>query len=198
MKKHILLVVFLMAFKLNAQLIIDDFTTGSIDKLTFVDRNEDPQLQKGNNIIGNFRSVYAKITQNPYGQNMQLSIGNGLMVMSYAYDTRGTTFVNYGVNKSGNAPLNLELSKYKFLKVAFEAKSTVNGIYVALFTGNTRATYSKHVQAREGKFTISIPFSEIKPVGDKFTFKDVDFIRLQFDSRSKTGCNMAIKKIWFE
>jgi len=119
-------------------------------------------------------------------------------VMSYAYDTRGTTYVNYGVNKSGNSALNLDLSKFKSLKVEFEAKSTVNGINLNLFTGTTYAAYGKHVPARDGKFVFTIPFSEIKPTGDKFTFSDIDYIRLQFDSRSKTGCNMAITKIWFE
>ena len=198
MRTFITIVLITYSLHLNAQLIVDDFTTGTVNNLSFTEGNEGRKLQKGENIVGNFRQVFAKLNQNPYGQDMQLSIKNDLLVMSYAYDTRGTTHVNYGVNKSGNAPLNLDLSKYKELKVEFEAKSTVNGFYVALFTGTTRATYSQHVEAREGKITISIPFSKIKAVGDKFTFEDIDFMRFQFDSRSKTGCNMAINKIWFK
>ncbi|CAN0584077.1 unnamed protein product [Ectocarpus sp. 12 AP-2014] len=188
----------LLTLSMNAQLVVDDFTTGEVDKLTFTDRTENRKLQTGANIIGNYRQVYSKVNQNPFEQNMQLSVKNGLLVMSYAYDTRGTTYVNYGVNKSGNSALNLDLSKFKSLKVEFEAKSTINGINLNLFTGTTYAAYGKHVPAREGKFVFTIPFSEIKPTGDKFTFSDIDYIRLQFDSRSKTGCNMAVTKIWFE
>lgn len=190
--------ILLLTLSMNAQLVVDDFKTGEIDKLTFTDRSENRKLQTGANIVGQYRQVYAKVNQNPFGQNMQLTIKDGLLVMSYAYDTRGTTYVNYGVNKSGNSELNLDLSKFKSLKVEFEAKSTVNGIHVNLFTGNVRADYGKHVPAREGKFVFTIPFSELKPVGDTFTYSDIDYIRLQFDSRSKTGCNMAVNKIWFE
>lgn len=198
MKTIILIIALAATFIMNAQLVVDDFTTGAVDKITFFDRSDDRKLQTGKNIVGTYRQVFAKLNQNPYAQNMQLSIKDGLLVMSYAYDTRGTTYVNYGVDKSGNAPLNLDLSKYKSLKVEFEAKSTINGINLNLFTGTTYAAYGKHVPAREGKFVFTIPFSEIKPTGDKFTFADIDYIRLQFDSRSKTGCNMAVSKIWFE
>lgn len=198
MKTFITIVVLAVSLTMNAQLIVDDFTTGEVDKITFVDRTDDRKLQSGKNIVGMYRQVFAKLNQNPYEQNMQLGIKDGLLVMSYAYDTRGTTYVNYGVDKSGNAPLNLDLSNYKSLKVEFGAKSTINGINLNLFTGTTYAAYGKHVPAREGKFVFTIPFAEIKPTGDKFTFADIDYIRLQFDSRSKTGCNMAVSKIWFE
>lgn len=198
MKTIITILTITFSLNINAQLIVDDFSTGEIDKLIFVDRNDNKKLQSGKNIIGNYRQVNTKLSQNIYGQNMVLSIKKGLLIMSYSYDTKGTTYVNYGVNKSGNAPLNLDVSKYKSLKIEFDAKSTVNGINLSLFTENVRATYGKHVPAREGKFVFTIPFSEIKPVGKEFTFSDVDYIRLQFDSRSKTGCNMAISKIWFQ
>ena len=198
MKNILTIICFILAINTSAQLIVDDFTTGEIQKLEYKDNSGKRTLLQGEKIIGQYRQVFSKVNQNPYEQDMQLSIKDGELVMSYAYDTSGTTYVNYGVNKDGNAPLNLDVSKYKALKIAFEAKSTKNGIYISLFTGNTRATYSKHVQAREGKFMVTVPFTEIKPIGEKFTFSDIDYIRLQFDSRSKTGCNMGISKIWFE
>jgi len=61
---------------------------------------------------------------------MQLTIEGGLLVMSYGHDTRGTTYVNYGVDANGNNPMNLDVSKYKALKIEFTAKSTVNGIHL--------------------------------------------------------------------
>lgn len=198
MKNLFTILVLTLSISINAQLVVDDFTTGTIDKLTFEDGESDRSLQTGANIVGNTRQIFARINQNPYQHNMQLSIEGGLLVMSYAYDTRGTTYVNYGVDANGNKPMNLDVSKYKALKIEFAAKSTINGIHLYLFTGNTNASFGDHVQAREGTFIVTIPFSNIDPSGDKFTFSDIDYIRFQFDSRSKTGCNMAINKIWFE
>jgi len=188
----------LFIMSVNAQLVIDDFTTGEIEKLTFKDRVGERFLQTGENIIGKVRQISSKLNQNPFGQNMQLSIKDGLLVMTYAYDTRGTTYVNYGVDKNGNKPLNLDGSKYKKMKIEFAAKSTINGLYVSLFTSNDRAVYSKHVPAREGKLIFEVPLKGFRKIGKNFTFSDIDYIRFQFDSRSKTGCNMAINKIWFE
>ncbi|HDZ07289.1 hypothetical protein [Maribacter sp.] len=192
------LIAIIITNVMHAQLVIDDFTTGEVNNLIFTDMKDQRKIQSGKNIIGSYRQIYAKLNQNPHNQNMNLSIKKGLLIMSYAYDTRGTTYVNYGINKSGNSPLNLDLSKYKSLKVEFDAKSTINGINLNLFTNNTYAAYGKHVPSREGKFVFTIPFTEIKPTGESFTFSDIDYIRLQFDSRSKTGCNMAISKIWIE
>ncbi len=191
-----LFIVFIMS--VNAQLVIDDFTTGTVEKLTFKDATNQKYIQSGSSIIGKMRQISAKVIQNPFAHNMQLSIKNDLLVMSYAYDTRGTTYVNYGVDKNGNQPLNLDVSKYKKLKIEFEAKSTINGLYVSLFTSNDRAVFSKHVPAREGKLIFEVPLKDFRKIGKKFTLSDIDYIRFQFDSRSKTGCNMAINKIWFE
>ncbi len=198
MKNLLTILVLTLAVSLNAQLVVDDFTTGTIEKLTFKDRGNERFLQTGENIVGKVRQISSKLNQNPFGQNMQLTIKQGLLVMSYAYDTRGTTYVNYGVDKNGNAPMNLNLSKYKALKIEFDAKSTINGIYGSLFTGTSRGVFSKHVPAREGKLIFEIPLKEINKIGEKYDLNDIDYIRFQFDSRSKTGCNMAINKIWFE
>jgi len=198
MKNLFTILVLTLTVSLNAQLVVDDFTTGTIEKLSFKDATNKKQIQSGSGIIGKMRQISAKLNQNPFGQNMQLSIKDGLLVMTYAYDTRGTTYINYGVDKNGNAPMNLDVNEYKTLKIKFAAKSTVNGIYVSLFTGTSRGVFSKHVPAREGEFIFEIPLIEIKKIGEKYHLKDIDYIRFQFDSRSKTGCNMAIDKIWFE
>lgn len=200
MKNLTTAIAFLILFVMsgNAQLLIDDFTTGELEKITIRDRSAQKFLQSGSKIIKRNRQIFSRVNQNTFGHNAQISVNNDLLVMSFAYDTRGTVYVNYGVDKNGNAPMNLDVSKYKSIKVEFEAKSTINGINLNLFTGTTYAAYGNHVQAREGTFVVTIPFSEIEPTGNKFTFSDIDYIRFQFDSRSKTGCNMAINKIWFE
>lgn len=208
MKNLLTTIVFLLLFLVGAdgqsRLLIDDFTTGKLEKVTISDRSAQRFLQAGRKIIKGsgqrigHRLVFARVNQNPFGQNAQINIEKGLMVMSFAYDTKGTVYVNYGVDKKGNAPMNLNLKKYKSIKIEFDAKSTVNGINLNLFTGTTYAAYGGSVKAREGRFVYTIPFSKIKATGSKFAFSDIDYIRFQFDSRSKTGCNMAINKIWFE
>jgi len=114
--KHLFSILALtLSISINAQLVIDDFTTGTIEKMTFEDGESERSLQTGANIVGNTRQIFARINQNPYQHNMQLTIEGGLLVMSYGHDTRGTTYVNYGVDANGNNPMNLDVSKYKAL-----------------------------------------------------------------------------------
>lgn len=199
MKIIITILILTLSLSANSQLVVDDFSTGRLNNTVFEGGESDVLFQTGNSIIGKTRRIHAKVNQNPYNQNIQFVVKSGKMIISAAYDTRGTVYVGYGKDKTDKAaPINLDLSSYKNLKIEYDGKSTVNGIYVALFTGTSRATYSKHVEAKEGKIIFTISLKDFEKVGDKFTLKDIDQIRFQFDSRSKTGCNMAINKIWFE
>jgi len=200
MKKIIATITLFALFimSVNAQLVIDDFTTGNLERTVLTSGQSEPMYQTGNQILGKTRHIYSKVNQNPFEQSFQLNVQNGLLVITAAYDTHGTVYVNYGHDKKGLAPLNKDLGKYMNLKIEFDAKSTVNGLYVSLFTGTSRAVFSDHVQAREGSFVFTIPLSDFKKVGPDYTLSKIDYIRFQFDSRSKTGCNMAINKIWFE
>lgn len=191
----LLLLLFIQA---NAQLIVDDFSTGTMDRTVFNTGESDALYQTGNTILGKTRHIYGKVSQNPYEQSIQLNIKGGHLIITSAYNTRGTIYINYGHDKNGLAPLNQDLISYKNLKIEFDAKSTVNGIYISLFTGTSRGVYSSQIQAKEGLFTFSIPLSDIKKIGPTYTLSKIDYIRFQFDSRSKTGCSMAINKIWFE
>ena len=199
MKTSITILVILIALSTNAQLVVDDFTTGNLNNTVLKSGDSGPFFQTGSSIIGKTRRTHAKVRQNPFNQSFQMAIEDDLLAITAAYDTRGTVYVAYGKDKNDKAaPMNLDLSKYKNLKIEFAAKSTINGIYVMLFTGTSRAVFGKHVPAREGPFVFTIPLSELKKVGPHYTLTDIDQIRFQFDSRSKTGCNMAIDKIWFE
>ncbi len=199
MKKLFTLLIATITININAQLVVDDFKTGNLATASLGSGESEFMYQTGNSIIGKTRQIHAKVNQNPFGQNFQVTVKDDKLVISAAYDTRGTVYVGYGKNSSNKAsPMNLDLSSYKSLKIEYDGKSTINGIHVALFTGTSRATYGKHIEAREGKITHTIPLKDFEKVGPKYTLKDIDFIRFQFDSRSKTGCNMAINKIWFE
>ena len=199
MRKLIALVTLVSVMNLNGQLIVDDFKTGKLTNTVFGSGESDLMYQTGNSIIGKTRQIHAKVNQNSFGQNFQVAVKNSKLVISATYDTRGTVYVGYGKDKNNKAaPTNLDISSYKNLKIEYDGKSTVNGIHVALFTGTSRATYGEHVEAKEGKITFTIPLKDLEKIGPKYTLNDIDFIRFQFDSRSKTGCNMAINKIWFE
>jgi len=199
MKKIITIVLITFALHLNAQLVLDDFTTGTLNSTVFDNGESEVFFQSGNSIIGTTRRIHVNVRKNPYEQGIQVAIKNNLIAISASYDTRGTVYVGYGKDKTDRAaPMNLNLSKYKSLKIEFEGKSTINGIYVSMFTGTSRAVYSKHVPAKEGVYVFTIPLEDFEKVGPNYTLKDIDQIRFQFDSRSKTGCNMAVNKIWFQ
>lgn len=199
MKKVITIICITMAFYMNAQLIVDDFTTGNLNNTIFDLGESGALFQTGNSIIGKSRRIHVNVRKNPFEQDIKVAVKSNLLAISASYDTRGTVYVGYGKDKTDRAaPMNLNLSKYKSLKIEFEGKSTINGIYVSMFTGTSRAVYSKHVAAREGVLVFTIPLKDFEKIGANYTIKDIDQIRFQFDSRSKTGCNMAINKIWFE
>lgn len=199
MKTCITSVLLVLSITIHAQITVDDFTTGNFSKKTFHSGESEKFYQSGKNIIGKIRRVHVKVGENPYGHSPQLtSSKDGLMVYSAGYDVNSTLYLAYGYSKDGLQPLNLNLKKYSVLKIEFAAKSAKSGMYVTLFTNSDRGVYSNHVPEREGKMTFTIPLSEIRKIGKKFTLSDIDHIIFQFDSRSKTGCNFAIHKISFE
>lgn len=186
------------ASSISAQLVVDDFSKGNFNTKIFSNDEAIPFYQSVSNVKGKKRMFKVKVRQNPYEHNIQITLKDGLLVMSSGFDTRGKLFLNYGNGKQGPSPLNLNLENYKYLKVEYEAHSTKNGIYVSLVSKKGRANYSENVSAREGRMILKIPMEDFSPVGENFDIKDVDILRFQFGSSSKTGCNMAISKIWFE
>lgn len=182
----------------SAQLVIDDFSKGEFDTKIFSNDEAIPFYQSVSNVKGGKRMFKVIVRQNPFDHNIQITLKDGLLVMSSGFDTKGKLFLNYGTGKQQPSPLKLNLEGYKYLKVEYEAHSTKNGIYVALFSKKGRATYSENVAAREGRMVLKIPMEDFNAVGENFDLKNVDILRFQFGSSSKTGCNMAIRKIWFE
>ena len=197
--KTIIIILFLsFTIHVNGQLIVDDFTQGRLATTTLQSGESEILYQSGSTILGKKRRVQAKVRQNPMKHGIRYSVNDGLFGMSAGFDTRGTVFLSYGKDGNGNPPLNKDISKYRNMKISFDGQSTANGIYVALFTGTSRSVYKQSVKEREGRFELTIPLSDFKKVGDAFTFTNVDSIRMQFDARNKTGCNLAVSKIWFE
>ncbi|GMN07820.1 hypothetical protein MTsPCn5_32090 [Croceitalea sp. MTPC5] len=183
----------------NAQLVVDDFETGNLEPTIVTTETTNIHVQKGNTIIGKTRSIWINPHENRFGQYFQTTITEGLWVVTTPYDTKGTFYLAYGKNtKVATTPLRLDLSQHTHLHIQFEAKSTVNGLYAIFFAGSSRATYGKQLPASESAFIVTIPLSDFKKIGPNYRLSQIDGIRFQFDSRSKTGCSMAIDKIWFE
>ncbi len=198
MKTITICMALLLSICSYGQLVVDDFSTGTFDRISVDDGKTTPQFQKGATIAGNFRRVHLHAGDNPYKQLAQAIAIDGKLVFSAGYDLNSKLHLAYGYTKNGAKKLNLDLSSFSKLKIEFEAKGAKTGMYLTMFTNNDRGVYSNHVPEREGKMIFEIPFDEIRKIGKTFTLSDIDHIRFQFDSRSKTGCNMAISKIWFE
>jgi len=199
MKTFITSIWLVFSISIYAQVTIDDYTTGNFETITVPSEESEMLFQKGNNILGKIRRIQIKVGENPYNHAPQLTNSKGgLMVYSAGYDVNSQLRLAYGYTKNGVQPLNLNLKKFNVLKIEFAAKSAKSGMYLTLFTDNDRGVYSNHLPEREGTMTFTIPLNEIRKIGEKFTLSDIDHIRFRFDSRSKTGCNMAINKIWFE
>lgn len=198
MKNHLTLVAIVLGCFVNAQLLVDDFETGNMEPSLVTVDGSSVFVQTGNSIIGNKRRIQINLDKNPFGQSFQTSIREGLLAVTAPYDTKATFYLLYGNFNKETVPLELDLSKHTYLHIRFAAKSTVNGFYAMLFTGTSRAVYSKQLPAKEGAFVYTVPLSDFKKIGPKYRLTQIDGIRFQFDSRSKTGCSMAIDRIWFE
>ncbi len=198
MKQLIVIISIILTYNANAQLVIDDFSQGTFNTQSFTKRDNDQLYKQGSKIAGTIRRINPIVSYNPLGQSLQVNVKNGTLNISFPYDTRGTVQVGYGFTKSGNKPMNLNASKYKKLRIQFAAKSTINGLNITFYGSDGRSGYSKHAIAREGKFIHDIMVNEIKNSYKNFKLSDIDYLLFQFDARSKTGCNMAIDKIWFE
>ncbi len=198
-KLLIVLVMSITCSGVQAQnLVVDDFNDGMLSTVNVQSGEGAINYQNGRNILGNKRRLQAKVRSNELDHGIQYSVMNDHLGISAGYGARGTLFLSYGKDKSGNAALNSNLSEYQSLNIQLSGPNTSNGLYVALFTGTSRSVYKQTVKEKEGSQKVSIPLEAFKKVGENFSWEDVDSIRIQFDARNTTGCNMAIDKIWFE
>lgn len=183
---------------LNAQLIIDDFSTGELTSRSF-SATDSEFAQSGDNIAGKKRTLLLHISRSEDNQEVQVAIKKNKLVASFGYNARGVLKVNYGSTAASNPkPLNLNVSPYKNLIVEFEGMNSQSGFHVTLSTHRDRAFWRDNIKERKGNYILTIPLVEFKKVGKNFTFKDIDTIKFQFNSNLITGHNFAIKKILFK
>lgn len=218
--KNFITIILLTAFAItlsNAQsIIIDDFSTGSLSFKTVKEVGEKKFNQEGTKILNDKRTVVLKIKHNNDKQYFQTFIKNGRLVTSIGYNITGVVELRYGYDNTKK--LNLDLSIYKYLHIAYEAKSNFGRVYVSLFSngpnrafwrggGNTTEVYQGSLSSgghNKRNFEIKIPLKEFISAQDnanvenKFTMKDVDNFKIQFITQGQQGINFAVKKIWID
>ena len=208
-------IVMALALNLNAQLVLDDFTTGPRNQANISMLGEKKYNQNVTKILNKKRSVILKIKENPQKQLFQTKIVKGKLVTSIGYGIVGGVELRYGYDSPEK--LNLDLTKFKNLHIEYEAKSNFGRVYVSMFSnGPNRAFWrggGKTTERFGGSispsgvnkpFVLKIPLSEFVSAQDnagvenKFTMKDVDFFKIQFICQGQQGLNFAVKKIWIE
>jgi len=181
----------------QAQLLVDDFTTGEVSVVTVNTLDTDEISYQTGAMLGGHRKLLAKMRQHTDKQDVQYGILNKKLVASFGYNSRGGLKVSYGRTPKGAKPLDIDLTKYKKLVVTYEGLSENSPFYISLFTNSQRAVYSVSVPRRPGVYRLEIPFSKFKIIGKGFKWEDLDSMQFQFGASALTGNNFAISRIEF-
>ncbi|WP_027077648.1 hypothetical protein [Maribacter antarcticus] len=200
---------------LNAQLVVDDFSTAAMRQVNVKTPGEKEFKQTGNRVLNKKRTVVIKIKDNPENQLFLAQIAKGKLVSSIGCGITGVVELRYGYDSTEK--MNLDLSKYKNLNIQYDVKSNFGRVYVSLFSngpnrglwrGRNRTTElfqgSVAPNGSSRPFVLKIPLNEFIKIQDnsevdnKFTIKDVDYMKVQFLSQGKQGLNFIVNKIWFD
>jgi len=216
MKKilFLLAIVFSIAFA-EAQQVWDDFTTGSLKQITTLQAEKINIEQPGKNILGGTRYITYNVTENPYQQLFQLAIQKGALISSTGFGTASSMSITYGGNRE--RALNMDLSQYKTIKIAFKGKSNFARVYLNMWSNGAnrafwRGNKENHVPFHgsinamgvNSEKVISIPLEQLRAKDattespSAFDIADVDSVLIQFYGFPATGVNYAIDKIWVE
>lgn len=199
----------------EAQQVWDDFTTGPLKQITTLQAEKIKIEQPGNNILGGTRYITYNVTENPYQQLFQLAIHKGALISSTGYGTASSVSITYGGNRE--QALNMDLSQYKTIKIAFNGKSNFARVYLNMWSnGANRAFWrgngENHVPFHgsingmgvNSEKVISIPLDQLTAKEataespSAFDIADVDSVLIEFYGFPATGVNYAIDKIWVE
>ena len=214
-KNLIIAIIMTIAFiQVNAQLLIDDFTTGSLSQKNISTVGEQKFDQNGSSIINGKRTTIVRIRQNPEKQFFQAKISDGKLVASIGYSIIGVLELQYGWGTT--TKLNKDLSSYKNIHIEYEGKSNFGRVYIDMFSNGPNRAYwrgkgnmdnfqgSIASNGSNRSFTLKVPLKDFTNAQDntsvpnKFTINDVDNFKFHFITQSKPGINFVVKKIWIE
>lgn len=206
MKSKILTTIILVAAvtaaaqAVEAQLVIDDFKTGSYNVNL---KNETVKAyQTGSGIIGGTRETSFGVQPlGGFNEPSRLHIRqNGPLILSAAYRSSWSIYLLYGVDASGQAnPLNLDLSVYNKIRLKFDGADLDISDAVQLIDWNgNRASLTKAISAESsgGAFFVDYPLDEFVGVPGPIDLQHIDSIFVLLQAGTATGANdFALKSI---
>lgn len=186
--------ILLLASLADAQLTIDDFSTGFYKKT--LSSGQDTNTQVGTMIGGNRLTGFLVCqtnpcgASNPFGQAASIQvraktkIASSALIYSSGYKVSPRLDVEYGTG----SPLNLDLgTNYDRIRVTFDGSDLVVNFNIVVFSGtNYSQTGCNLAAAANGPVTIDFPFQYFTPGADFTNISAMDFI---FQSGSAIGAN---------
>ena len=192
----------------HAQKLWDDFSAAAFSPLLSQKKGETKMETKANTVPNGKRHLNFEVVKNPYQQALTACMEDGMLIISSGYGMEALVKIAYGSNKEG---LNVDLSKYRNLKIAFKGKSNFARVYVNMWSNGPNRAYWYGDKNRLEPFygsiapnavnkgkVITIPLNGMALANGKFSLDDVDIVQFQFLGFEATGVNYAIDKIWFE
>ncbi len=197
MKQIIYILLLLVAMSSHAQLLVNDFATGTAAVTHTNELNTDSSSTQTGAMISGKRKIVARLSQDSDKQGVRYGVLNKKLVASFGYNSRGVIKVIYG--HGAELPnLDVDLTKFTKLVVTYEGLSENAPFYISLFTNSQRAVYSTSVSRRPGVYRLEIPFSKFDIIGKGFKWNDLDSMVFQFGASALTGNNFAITRIEFQ
>jgi hypothetical protein len=190
--KALLLLAAFLALPLaaSAQLMLDDFSSGSYKKQ--LSSGSDTNTQAGTMIGGKRLTVFSVCQSNPCGlQNMfgqtasfqirsKTKIAPSVLIFSSGYYTSPRLDVEYG----SAGPLQLDLSNYDRLRVNFHGNDLVVNFNIVAFSGTKYSQTGCNLTASTNQVSIDFPFAYFTSGADFSNISAFDFI---FQSGSAVG-----------
>jgi hypothetical protein len=192
----------------QSQLILDDFSTGSLDRISTNTISTIQRTQSGksiikcaNEIMGN-RLVQLQITDNPFGQNMSVSVNvnSKISIVNFDYGVHGRLYLTYGLNGKGDKQCNLNQNINKFSKIVIEFDGMDKPLNVGftLYSNLTNHFSCTRQNVSGNKIEFLLSASSCSG-GPNFSLADIDQFTFYFESTApKYGNDFGIKKIYLE
>lgn len=186
------------------ELILDDFTTGP-DKATLTGGSGVTSLptrvQKAN-VPGGFRRVQLEWSRNTYAQPGSFGIPKkGPMVVSMPIKTNHRLTLRYGSDAAGeNKPLNLNLSAFNTLRAEFDCLDHGLNWGATIYSkdGSVFVNTGANIDESTVPYVSDIPFPPISPTAPGFSFDDIDYIYVYFQTLGfLAGSDYALRKLSF-
>lgn len=176
----------------NAQLLLDDFSTGAYGIRLASGR--DVNTQSGLMVGGERLTAFLVCPPgpcgdaNPFDQEAGLQIRPGrpsALIYSAGYKAAPRVDVQYGAN----TPLQLDLDQYDRFRVSFDGSDLGVNFNIQVFTPSARAQLGCNLESINSPVSIDFPFVDFVWEIGAPDFTDISTLGLIFQSGSVNGSN---------